>query len=217
MSGATKDSTHQPFDEYFRLTQELPRADQIQEFLHLIPEHGCILDFGCGTGRWALAFLRDRPDLTIDLVDKNLDKSNLIPPDWTGEKFHLDFNDFTPCKTYDAIWAFSALFFLSPEEIPRVMHTLSNTLKLGGITEFTMVDDCVAATAANFTGMNRQDIKKMLQKEHLIPIAIQLDNDAEYGLSKLKIPTFYIRARKMVPKPTVRAAARYISTAEPER
>ncbi len=198
MNGATEDTNSQLFDEYFRRTQELPLASQTREFLNVIPQHGRILDFGCGTGRWALAFLRDRPDLTIDLIDKNLNRSNLIPPEWRGEKFHANFTDFKPSKTYDAIWAFSTLFFLSFEDISRVMHTLSNTLGSRGIIAFTMVDDCVNATTANFTGMNRQTIEKMLQKEHLIPISIQLDHEAEYGMSRLKIPTFYIRARKIV-------------------
>jgi hypothetical protein len=144
-----------------------------------------------------MAFLRERPDLTIDLIDKHLDQSNLIPPDWTGDKFHLDFNDFTPCRTYDAIWAFSVLFFLSPADMPRVIHTLLNTLKPGGIAEFTMVDDCAAATAAGFTGMNRQDIEKTLQRAHLIPVTIQKSKEALY-MPELKIPTFYIRARKVM-------------------
>jgi hypothetical protein len=41
---------------YYQATQELPSPKFTEEFLRKIPSNGHILDFGSGTGRWAMGY-----------------------------------------------------------------------------------------------------------------------------------------------------------------
>jgi trans-aconitate methyltransferase len=189
-------NTTDNWESFFARTQSLPEKKHTESFLKWIPANGRILDYGCGTGRWAVAFSRDRPDLTIDVLDQHLDKALLIPTHWKGEKLHTDFNDFNPTKTYDGIWAFATLFFLPKKVLKQKMHALAGALNPGGVIQFTMVADCPAANSQKFTGMNKKEILSMLEKENFTLLSLKLNKSVEYGLIKRKIPTFYITARK---------------------
>jgi methylase of polypeptide subunit release factors len=99
------------WDSYYTLTANLPKPAMTASFLEAIPHKGAILDFGAGSGRWSAAFLRDRPDVIIDMLDQNI-QAALLPENGRGEKIASSFQDFVPSKTYDGIWAFATLFFI---------------------------------------------------------------------------------------------------------
>jgi len=184
------------FDWFFARTQELPRPERTDYFLKHLPQGARILDFGCGTGRWAAAFSRDRPDLTIDLLDRRPDKMNLIPPGWPGEVFGINFTEFAPQHTYDGIWAFAALFFLPDSDLKTCFHTLVAALKPGGVIFFSMVEECANTGVARLTGMDRAGIEALLAAEGLKAVYIVRRDDTEYGPKKLSIPTFQVLAQK---------------------
>src|SRR5271170_4295393 len=139
MSDATAHSKER-WEEFFARTGDLPPKERTRPFLDHLPQNGHMLDFGCGSGRWAAAFLRDRPDISVDLLDQHVDKANLLPPGFRGEKFQTDFKDFKPRRAYDGIWSFASLFFLPREALEAVIHTLAGALKPQGLMMFTMVD-----------------------------------------------------------------------------
>ena len=184
------------FDWFFAHTQELPPADRTGYFLKHLPQGARIIDFGCGTGRWAAAFLRDRPDLTIDLLDRRPDKMNLIPPEWPGETFGMNFTEFTPSHAYAGIWSFAALFFLPRTDLTVCFHRLAGALKPGGVILFTMVEECATSALVKLHGMDKAGIEAMLATEGLVPLSLSRREDAEYGPQKLHIPTFHVLARK---------------------
>lgn len=196
MSTPQRQNPGEAWEEFFARTKNLPPPHVTQPFLKLLPQNAVALDFGAGSGRWTAAFLRDRPDLTIDVLDQHVDKALVLPPDIKGEKYHMSFGDFTPDKSYDGIWACDTLFFLKRDAQADIIHTLASALKPGGVMEFTMVDDCQTAQANRFTGMNKQAIEETLAKEHLKPLSIGLDENAAYGPNNQKIPTFLVLAQK---------------------
>lgn len=184
------------WDEYYTRTHELPSPERTHTFLHTLPPQSHILDFGCGTGSWAAAFLRDRPDLTIDVIDRNLDKAIHITPDWKGRKWHGDFRTFKPACAYDAIWARASLFFLAKDEIEIAFGLLASALKAGGVITFTLVDATPAAQKAGFTGMSEAALKTLLAKNRLTPLSLIYNAEVPYGAQKLIVPTFIVHARK---------------------
>ncbi len=184
------------WDLYYEQTAILPKPGNTARFLGNIPQNGSLLDFGAGSGRWSAAFLRDRSDLIIDALDQNIDKATLLPESWAGEKIKSSFQDFTPSRTYDGIFAFATLFFMNKKEVGDCFHKLSASLNEGGTFSFTMIDNCNAARAANMHGLSKTEILDMLKKEGLSLTSLELDEKVTYGPNKLVIPTYNVIARK---------------------
>lgn len=192
----SKDSPHK-WDSYYAQTAVLPKPELAQQFLSKIPQDGRLLDFGAGSGRWSAAFLRDRPDLTIDALDQNVDQAALLPKKWPGEKIKSSFQAFEPSKSYDGIWAFATLFFMEKKELGECFHKLASTLKEGGTISFTMVDDCHAAKVCKFNGLSKSEILDMLGNECLSLTSLELNEKAAYGPNKTVIPTYTVTASKV--------------------
>ncbi len=178
--------------EFYARTSALPSSDKTSPFLNRLSPQACVLDFGCGSGRWAVAFQRDRPDLTIDVLDMNLHLAPLIGEDWKGARYTKTFEEFRPEKPYDGIWAFAALFFLVPESFATVLATLSSALKSGGVLFFTMVEP---GARTHFYGMNECEIRTALAVAGLICDSIVLHHDS-YGTQQKIIPTYHVTAHR---------------------
>lgn len=185
---------HHDWAGYFVRTQELPVPERTQAFLSRLPLNAEILDFGCGTGRWARAFLRDRPDLSIDVVDQHAMSALHIGQGWKGRVYAVDFNEFTPEKPYDAIWAQDTLFFIPPEKLPAVFGRLCTGLKPGGLFNFTMVAPTQAAKAMHFHGMEKEAIEAMVEAAGLTDVAVICRPDTLYA--QRIVPSFVVTARK---------------------
>lgn len=188
---------------YYARTLELPSSKHTRQFLEPLPLNARILDFGCGTGRWAKAFLRDRPDLSIDLVDQNLDAAD-ISPTWKGDRFHTSFIYFRPAPNviYDGIWAEQSLFFLPLHDMEIVFDRLAAALAPKGIFAFDMVDDCESANKAKFTGMKKDKIDKVLAKNDLQALTVKRQ-EIIYGSGEgIAIPTHVFCTQKKVIKPS---------------
>lgn len=192
--------TLRDWDSYYSRTAHLPRPEITAKFLDQIPNEGRVLDFGAGSGRWSAAFLRDRADLIVDALDRNIDQAILLPENWRGEKIKSSFQEFVPTKSYDGIWAFATLFFMDKADMGACFHKLASALKPNGTISFTMVDDCHAASAAKFYGLSKEEILDMLRKEGLEATALTLEGHATYGKTKMVIPTYAVTAKKLAEK-----------------
>ncbi len=185
------------WNPYYARTATLPEPEMTTPFLDQMPRGGRILDFGAGSGRWSAAFLRDRPDLVVDAIDRNIDEARLLPEPWQGQKIKASFQEFTTTQSYDGIWAFATLFFMEKPELIKCFHRLASALKDNGTISFTMVDRCHAAEAAKFHGLSKTEILEMVKKEGLKVTSLILDAHAAYGTANIVIPTFSVTARKI--------------------
>jgi cyclopropane fatty-acyl-phospholipid synthase-like methyltransferase len=196
MSRDVPGGTQKPWDNFYARTMHLPSPQLTKNFIDQLPAHARVLDFGAGSGAWTAAFLRDRPDLTIDALDMNIDQAMALPEKLNGQKLQLCFQEYKGIPdTYDAIWARSALFFLHPRERDDCFHELAKSLPSKGLLSFTMVDDVEKATLAKFHGMSEPAILTMLDKEGLELVSISRITPP-YGPTRIIVPTFDISARK---------------------
>lgn len=189
--------TTRDWASYYARTASLPYPERTAKFLEHIPDKGRVLDFGAGTGGWSAAFLRDRDDLIIDAIDRNIDQAVMLPENWRGEKIKASFQEFVPTKLYDGIWAFSTLFFLDKTDLSECFHKLTSALKPNGVISFTMVDDCHTAGVAKFHGLSKSEILEMLSRESMEVSTFTLEENVVYGKTKIVIPTYYVTAKKI--------------------
>lgn len=90
-----------------------------------------ILDFGCGSGRDTMYFLKSGFDVTATDGSEELCK---YASEYTG--IHVKqmlFQDLDEVDYYDGIWACSSILHLSKNELRIVMNKMSRALKAGGI------------------------------------------------------------------------------------
>jgi len=191
------DEMHPPnWQRYYSNTMLLPESDKLAGFLGAIPPGGRVLDFGAGTGRWAAAMLRDRPDIIIDLLDQNIHAATLLPDTWCGEKIAVNFQDFVPTHRYDGIWSFASLFFLEAKLFAPCFRTLVSALLPNGRLFFTMIEAGDAATSMRLHGMTKPEIEALLAQEALELVALKHTSASTYGAKKTTIPTYFVTARK---------------------
>ena len=90
-----------------------------------------ILDFGCGSGRDTIYFLKSGFDVTATDGSEELCK---YASEYTGIQLkQMLFQDLDDVDYYDGIWACSSILHLSKNELRIVMNKMSRALKSGGI------------------------------------------------------------------------------------
>lgn len=90
-----------------------------------------ILDFGCGSGRDTMYFLKSGFDVTATDGSEELCK---YASEYTGIQVkQMLFQDLDEVDYYDGIWACSSILHLSKNELRVVMNKMSRALKAGGI------------------------------------------------------------------------------------
>lgn len=116
---------------YYKQTASVDFADTQNQFLHLLPKKALILDFGCGSGRDSLAFLKQ--GYNVEAIDGS-EKMCKIASQITGISVRkMLFQELNENEKYDGIWACSSILHLTIEELRLVMNKMSDSLKPGGI------------------------------------------------------------------------------------
>ena len=100
-------------------------------FLRMLPHHAYILDFGCGSGRDAKAFLEQ--GYKVDAVDGSAElcrrASELI-----GQPVkQMLFEDLSAVGQYDGVWACASILHLPRRELVSVLQKISDALKPDGV------------------------------------------------------------------------------------
>ena len=104
--------------------------DVQKRFADIIPQGGYILDFGCGSGRDAKAFLD--MGYRVDAVDGS-EKLCKMASDITGIKVRkMLFSELDEYEKYDGIWACSSILHLPKDELKSVFRRMLRAMKVGG-------------------------------------------------------------------------------------
>ncbi len=101
-----------------------------QHFLARLPDHGHILDLGCGSGRDARAFLDAGYRVTAldgSAACCKLAEAYIGQPVLCQTFDELDFD-----QTFDGVWACASLLHLPYAELPGVFEKIARALRPGG-------------------------------------------------------------------------------------
>ncbi len=127
-------------------TAALDLSTLYPRFLQQVPDHGYILDAGCGSGRDSKAF-KDMgyQVLAVDSCPAFVQQTQHFANVPTQQ---LKFEDFAFEACFDGIWANASLLHLPPEPLQRVLAQLHRALKPTG---------CIYASfkAGNFSGIRQ--------------------------------------------------------------
>lgn len=124
--------------EFIENTQNVNMSAIQNEFLDLLPPNAQILDFGCGSGRDSLAFLKR--GFFVDAVDGCVEfcsATEKLTEDFKSSGKikikQLQFSEFCESQKYDGIWACSSLLHVPKSELSEIFLKIKNALKPDGI------------------------------------------------------------------------------------
>lgn len=117
--------------EYFSKTINVDMVDKYSRFLKYLPKESNILDFGCGSGRDSLFFIKNGYKVTAVDGCKQLCK---LASRYIGQSVkNIDFLDFNSVNTFDGIWACASLLHVDKETFLKILKNLFTSLKENGV------------------------------------------------------------------------------------
>ena len=131
-------------------------------FMDFLPRGGCVLDFGCGSGRDAKYFLEH--GFSVEAIDGSIELCR-IASEYTGiEVRHMFFRELSECEKYDGIWACASILHLKRQEIPEVLEKMITATKPGGIIylSFKYGDFEGERNGRYFTDMTESSMEELL-------------------------------------------------------
>ncbi|AVH15589.1 class I SAM-dependent DNA methyltransferase [Acinetobacter indicus] len=127
----TIDYYNQYADEFAQATLHVDMESLYQPFLAELPEGGCILDLGCGSGRDTLAF--KNKGYTV----KSMDYSQALVEQATTltgmQVHHASFYDLVDANQYDGVWACASLLHCERDKLLDVLRRIYRALHCTGI------------------------------------------------------------------------------------
>lgn len=117
--------------DFFDSTVNANLSSHYDHFLRYVPEHGKILDFGCGSGRDTKTFLQK--GYTVEAIDGSSEMCRLAS-DYCGIQVRcMDFQDLNEDEKYDAIWACASLLHVAKDQMPTVIIKMRDALVSSGV------------------------------------------------------------------------------------
>lgn len=117
--------------QYLAETMNVEFSETQNAFLKLLPDGAMILDFGCGSGRDALEFLRQ--GYQVVAIDGSAEMCHAAS-ELTGLLVRqMLFQELNEKEKYDGIWACSSILHLSRMALKDVLAKMCTALKDGGI------------------------------------------------------------------------------------
>lgn len=118
-------------EQFLAETMNVEFSETQNTFLKLLPDDAMILDFGCGSGRDALEFLRQ--GYQVDATDGSAEMCHAAS-ELTGLPVRqMLFQELNEKEKYDGIWACSSILHLSRTALKNVLVKMCMALKDGGI------------------------------------------------------------------------------------
>ena len=118
-------------EDFVTGTLSADMSEARQHFLQYLPASARILDFGCGSGRDAKAFL----DLgyQVDACDCSAELCRIAGEVAGIQVRQMLFQDLDETAVYDGIWACASILHLSKEELKTVLRKIAAALKDQGV------------------------------------------------------------------------------------
>ena len=117
--------------QFFESTVAVDMAEIRDRFTALLPEHGAVLDAGCGSGRDAKAFAEQ--GFQVEAFDASPELAALASQHSGLPVKVLRFQELDAVARYDGIWCCASLLHVPLMELPEVFRRLAQALKAGGV------------------------------------------------------------------------------------
>lgn len=118
-------------EKFIKETVHVEFAGVQERFLRLLPEKPHILDFGCGSGRDTVYFLKK--GCSVDATDGS-EKICREASVYTGmEVRHMMFHQLDESAVYDGIWACASILHVPEKELPDIIERMHKALRSGGV------------------------------------------------------------------------------------
>ena len=117
-------------DSFVTGTIDVGFEDTQKRFASLLPDGAYILDFGCGSGRDAKAFLA--MGYRVDAIDGSERLCELASENAGITVRKMLFSELGECEKYDGIWACASILHLSKVELKSVFRKMLRAVKTGG-------------------------------------------------------------------------------------
>ena len=117
--------------EFVTGTVSADMHDTQMRLLRMLPPQAYILDFGCGSGRDAKAFLDQ--GYRVDAVDGSAELCRRATELIGQPVMQMLFEELSAVKQYDGIWACASILHLPRKELVDVLQKISIALKTGGV------------------------------------------------------------------------------------
>ena len=116
---------------FFDSTVNADMSAHYEHFLKYVPEHGRILDFGCGSGRDTKAFIQK--GYLVDACDGSSEMCKLAGELCNIQVKCMDFTELNDVNKYDAIWACASLLHVAKTQLTAVLIKMRDALVNGGV------------------------------------------------------------------------------------
>ena len=149
-------------DEFFDSTILADVSELYGHFLKYIPEHGKVLDFGCGSGRDTKEFLD--MGYSVEAIDGSSEMC-IRASEYTGIDVKcMDFFDLNEESKYDGIWACASLLHVGRDRLPEIFEVLRKSIAQGGIlyASFKYGDFSGIRDGRYFDDMNEEILRWIL-------------------------------------------------------
>ena len=172
----------QKADSFVKGTVSADMHDARMRFLKLLPPYAYILDFGCGSGRDAKAFLDQ--GYRVDAVDGSAELCHMAE-DLIGRPVkQMLFEELSAVQQYDGVWACASILHLPRKELVVVLQKISIALKTGGVlyTSFKYDDFEGIRGGRYFIDLTEESLKGLIVEVPSLQIVdIWITNDVRPG------------------------------------
>lgn len=117
-------------DSFVTATIDVRFQDMQNRFVSFLPDGAYILDFGCGSGRDAKAFID--MGYRVDAVDGSEKLCERASRNIGIEVRRMLFSELDEFEKYDGIWACASILHLSKAELKSVFEKMLRAVKTGG-------------------------------------------------------------------------------------
>ena len=152
-------------DNFISGTLSADMQETRSRFLSCLPADALILDFGCGSGRDAKAFLE--AGYHVEATDGSEELCTRAS-EYTGLQVKkMLFNELDVCDRYDGIWACASILHLPKRELADVLRRIEAALKPGGVlyTSFKYGDYEGMRNGRYFTDFTEASLKEFWSRE----------------------------------------------------
>lgn len=131
MTDSTVEYYNTNADTFLSETMTVDFSETQDIFLERLPQGALILDFGCGSGRDALAFLKQ--GCRVEAVDGSAEMCRAAAALTGLPVRQMLFQELDVSEKYDGIWACSSILHLPAEELENVLKKMKIALKKDGV------------------------------------------------------------------------------------